>query len=496
MRQPGTQPIPPETLSHAPQEGTSAAQPEAAVPFGRFVQLFTALMLPIFLAAVDQTLLATATPAIARDLGDLRDSAWIAVGYLLASTIMAPLYGRLGDRYGRRDALVAALGLFALGSAACAAAQGMWWLIAARLLQGLGGGGLMVMSQALIGEAVPPRQRPRFQAYFGIVFVLASVTGPLLGGLVVSSFSWRWLFVANLPLAAVAVWRALLLPESPRHTLPGQGHDAPGVLLFAATAGLALLWLTLAGHRFAWLSAPSLGMAGAAAVLGWLLARRERGLAHPFLPLELLRMPAIAWTSLTVTLSTASMFALVFFLPVYIQLGNHGNAAHAGLLLLPLTGGLVLGANLTGRLVARTGRPDQPPRWGLGLAALAFLLLGLLPAGSVTVGVLGAFAGLGFGTVMPTSQVLIQAVAGRQRLGAAAATVSLARSTGASVGTALFGALVFGLISSADLQAALLGTDAAAIQQVTRAFHIAFAAAGGITLLAVWISTRVPRVEI
>ena len=487
------EPSPPAAAATPP---AAAHAPDGPVPFSRFVQLFTAVMLPIFLAAIDQTLLATATPAIARDLGDLRASAWIAVGYLLASTIMAPLYGRLGDRYGRRDALVAALGLFALGSAACAAAQGMWWLIAARMLQGLGGGGLMVMSQALIGEVVPPRQRPRFQAYFGVVFVLASVTGPVVGGLVVSSLSWRWLFIANLPLAAIAAWRVLRLSASPPHGAQGQSHDAPGVLLFAATAGLALLWLTLAGHRFAWLSLPSVAMAAAALVLGLVLARRERGQQHPFLPLELLRLPAIAWTSLSVTLFAASMFALVFFLPVYLQLGHHGDAAHAGLLLLPLTGGLVLGSNLTGRLVAKTGRPDQPPRYGLTLAALALMLLGLLPGGSWTVGLLGVLAGLGFGTVMPTSQLVIQTVAGRTRLGAAAATVSLARSVGASVGTAVFGALVFGLASSAELQAALHGGSAAATLQVTHAFHLAFLAAGALTLIAAWASTRVPRVEI
>ncbi len=469
---------------------------EARVPLGVFVRLFTAVMLPIFLAAVDQTLLATATPAIARELGDLRDSAWIAVGYLLASTIMAPLYGRLGDRYGRRDALLAALALFALGSLACTAAGGMWWLVGARVLQGLGGGGLMVMCQALIGEIVPPRQRPRFQAWFGIVFVLASVAGPVLGGLVVSRWSWRWLFAANLPLAALAAWRVLRLPRSEGHVQPGQGHDAAGVVLFAASAALALLWLTLAGHRFAWASLPSVAMAGAALLLGWMLLRRERALAHPFLPLELLRQPPIAWCSATVVLFAASLFALVFFLPVYVQLGRHGNAADAGLLLLPLTVGLVLGSNATGRLVARSGRPDVPPRYGLVLAGGAMLALGVVPIGGVRIGALGLLAGLGFGTVMPTSQLLIQAVAGRSRLGAAAATVSLARSTGASLGTAVFGALVFGLVSSADLQAALHGGDAAVLGRVTHAFHLAFAAAGALTLVAAALSTRVPKVEI
>lgn len=474
----------------------SQSPADAPVSRAQFVRLFTAVSLPIFLAAVDQTLLATATPAISRDLGDFRDSAWIAVGYLLASTIMAPLYGRFGDRYGRRDALVAALGLFSLGSLACAASQGMWWLIAARLMQGLGGGGLMVMSQALIGEVVPPRQRPRFQAYFGMVFVLASVTGPVLGGLVVSSFSWRWLFIVNLPLAALAAWRVLLLPASSRHAVPGQTHDALGVMLFAATASILLLWLTLAGHRFDWMSLRSALMAGTALVLGAVLVRRERRHPHPFLPVELVRLPAIAWTAATMVLFAAGMFALVFFLPVYLQVGHATGAAHAGLLLLPLTGGLVLGSNFTGRLVAKTGRPDLPARWGLSVAALALFLLGVLPAVPLIIGTLGVAAGLGFGTVMPTSQLVVQTVAGRSRLGAAAATVSLARSTGASVGTAVFGALVFGLASNADLQAALNATSPAATLQVIRAFHIAFFCGGGVTLLAAWTSTRVPRVAI
>ncbi len=463
---------------------------------GQFVLLFTAVMLPIFLAAVDQTLLATATPAIARDLGDFRDSAWIAVGYLLASTIMAPLYGRFGDRYGRRDALIAALGLFSLGSLACAISQGMWWLIAARMLQGLGGGGLMVMSQALIGEVVPPRQRPRFQAWFGMVFVLASVTGPALGGLVISHFSWRWLFVANLPLAVLGVWRVLRLPPSARHAQPGQSHDAAGVLLFAAAASTLLLWLTLAGHRFPWLSWPSVLMAAMALGVGWILIRRELAHPHPFLPVELMRLPAIAWSAVTMVLFAAGLFALVFFLPVYLQVGHATSAAHAGLLLLPLTIGLVLGSNVTGRLVARSGRPDLPARWGLSVAALALLLLALLPAQPLIIAGLGVAAGLGFGTVMPTAQLLVQTVAGRTRLGAAAATVSLARSTGAAVGTAVFGALVFGLVSNADLQAALHASDPAATQQVIHAFHLAFLCAGGLTLLAAWTSTRVPRVTI
>ncbi len=489
-------------MSSAPAPVPSAPAHEALpadtelVSVRRFAQLFTAVMLPIFLAAIDQTLLATATPAIARDFSNLHDSTWIAVGYLLASTIMAPLYGRLGDRYGRRDALLGALALFSIGSLACAATPGMWWLIGARVLQGLGGGGLMVMSQALIGEVVPPRQRPRFQAWLSAVFVLSSVAGPVVGGLVVTDYSWRWLFVANLPLCALAAWRVSRLPAGPAHAEPGQGHDAPGVLLFASCAALALLWLTLAGHRFAWLSAPSLLMLGCASVLGWLLLRRERAQRHPFLPLELLRLPAAAWTALTVVLFASSMFALVFFLPVYLQIAQHGSAAHAGLLLLPLTAGIVLGSNVTGRLIARSARPDLPPRIGLCLSALALLALALVRPDSLEVGSLGLLAGIGFGSVMPSAQLLVQTVAGRSRLGAAAATISLARSTGASLGTAVFGSLVFGLVSPADLHAALHGASAAATLRVTQAFHVGFGAAALVTLAAVLVASRVPRVDL
>ena len=464
-------PLSPETPA-GPSGEASVAEP---VTLARFAQLFTAVMLPIFLAAVDQTLLATATPAIARDFSNLHDSTWIAVGYLLASTIMAPLYGRLGDRYGRRDALLGALALFALGSLACAVSPGMWWLI---------------------GEVVPPRQRPRFQAWLSGVFVLSSVTGPVLGGIVVSHYSWRWLFVANLPLCLLAAWRVARLARGGGHVEPGQGHDAAGVLMFASSAALALLWLTLAGHRFAWLSLPSVLMAASAGLLGWLLLRHERRQRHPFLPLELLRLPEAAWIALTVTLFASSMFAMVFFLPVYLQIARHGSAAHAGLLLLPLTAGIVLGANLTGRVVARSGRPDLPPRFGLSISALALLALALVAPTGMVVGALGLLAGLGFGSVMPSAQLLVQSVAGRSRLGAAAATISLARSTGASVGTAVFGSLVFGLVSPADLHAALHASSAQATQRVTEAFHVGFAAAALLTLVAVLAASRVPRVEL
>src|ERR1700704_3525327 len=185
----------------------------------------------MFMAAVDQTLLATATPAIAATLGGLRDTSWIMVGYLLASAVIVPVYGRLGDRRGRREMLLVALGVFTAGSLACGLGQSLAQLVAARVLQGLGGGGLMTLSQALIGELVLPRERVRYQAWFALIFTTSSIAGPVIGGIVVSHASWPWLSLATLPLAAIAAWRLLRLPPAERPQRPAGGLDLSGHLL-------------------------------------------------------------------------------------------------------------------------------------------------------------------------------------------------------------------------------------------------------------------------
>src|SRR5215510_1995004 len=202
-----------------------------SVSRAEFVNLFAAVFLPMFMAAVDQTLLATATPAIAASLGGLRDTSWIISAYLLAAASIVPFYGRLGDIHGRRNVLLAALGVFTLGSVACGLAQTLPQLVAARALQGLGGGGLMTLSQALIGELVPPRERVRFQMWFALVFTTSSIAGPVIGGIVVSHASWRWLFFVNVPLAAFAAWRILKLPRSERAAASDAAIDAPGHVL-------------------------------------------------------------------------------------------------------------------------------------------------------------------------------------------------------------------------------------------------------------------------
>ena len=459
----------------------------------RFRRLFVAVMVPMFLAAVDQTLLATATPVISRELGDLRDTSWLAVAYLLASVIMVPLYGRLGDRFGRRKVLSVAIVVFALGSLACGLAPTLGLLVAARALQGVGGGGLMTLSQALIGEVVAPRLRARNQSYFAIIFTLASVGGPVIGGLVVHHASWRWLFVVNLPLCALALCRLrALLGDDRLHPARGK-PDAAGIVLFALAAATGLVWLSSAGHRFAWASATSMVLLASALALGIALVRVERRAERPFLPVELLALAPVRYAVLTVIAFASAMFAMVFYLPVYLQLALHSNPAESGLLLLPLTGGIVAGAALTGRIIVWTGRPTAIPSIGLSVAALALVGLALLPPARPLLIGLEIMTGVGLGSVMSVMQIVTQTAAGPARLGAAASTVSLARTLGSSIGASAFGALIYGLIGSAPVIGAVRG--AAADARIDRAFAVAFLAAASLCALAAWAASRVPALR-
>jgi len=461
----------------------------------RFRRLFAAVMLPMFVAAVDQTLLATATPHISRELGGLAESAWIAVGYLLASVVTVPLYGQLGDALGRRRMLRRAIQLFTLGSLGCALAPTLALLIAARVLQGFGGGGLMSLSQALIGEVLPPQQRARYQGYFAVIFTLASVGGPVIGGIVVQHWSWRWLFAINLPLAAIALWRLAKL----------EGHDAPprsaksaldfaGLALFALAMSTTLLLLSTVARRYGYLSPIGLSFIAAALALWTLLLRVERAVerrgARPLLPIDLLRQPAIRQAVLTVIGFASAMFAMIFYLPIYLQLALGSTSTESGLQLLPLTAGIVCGSAMTGRLIVWFGRPTRIPVVGLLFAACCLLALGLLPPDKRLVVALGLGTGFGLGTVMSVMTIVTQLAAGRERLGAAAASVSLSRSLGASVGASAFAAIVFAGIDVSDLRR--LVADPSLLRPFSGAFHHAFIAAAVLCVLAAWAASRLP----
>ncbi len=325
------------TLRDAPSEPPAPMTP--AELRAAFFRTFPAVAPSILLGAFDQTIVATALPAIAGGLGVVEGISWVVVDYLIAATIAAPVHGRLGDVFGRRTLLLVSLGLHAAGTLLAFLAPSFGWLIVARLLQGTGGAGLTTLTMALIGEAVPPRERGRFQAWIAACFTTASYVGPLAGGWLTGAFGWRAVFGATLPLVALAVVMALRLPPGARHCSHQAGYrfDLPGVLLFAAFVGPALLALGQA-QRLSLAALPVAGgLALAAALAFWLLLRRERRASNPLLPLKLLAEPIILRTNLFTACAHGGLVALVSFLPIYLQTARGLSPGQAGAMLLPLS---------------------------------------------------------------------------------------------------------------------------------------------------------------
>ena len=442
----------PAPVRAAGEPAAWSPQPSAEELRAAFLRVFPGVVVAMFLAALDQTILASALPAIVSSLGGFEDLSWVVVSYLLATTIAAPLYGHLGDRFGRRRMLLAALTLFTIASAACALAPTLWLLVAGRALQGLGGGGLMTLSQALISESVPPRERARFQGYFAAMFATASTAGPVLGALLTEYFSWRAVFIINLPLGVVAAFLALRIPSvRPRHDT--RFHpDIPGTLLFA-TGTLALLFaLTSAGHRFGfgdWRLYALL--AGSMAVLVAFVAW-ERRVEDPIVPVRLIATPVILRSNTVVMCFAAALFSSVIYLPLYLQLGRGFGIAASGLLLVPLTLSLALSAMVTGRRIARTGHLTRYPKRGLALATAAFLALAMGVQFAPTWAVLAMImlAGFGLGSVMPPTQIIVQTAGGQHALGRAVASMAVSRAMGGALGVAIVGALLYLLIGRRD----------------------------------------------
>lgn len=321
-----------------------------------FRRVFPGVMVAMFLAAADQTILASALPTIASTLHGVTDLSWVVVAYLLAATVAAPIYGHLGDTFGRRRLLLAGLAIFTLASIACALAPTLGALIAARAVQGLGGGGLMTMAQSLIGESVPPRERGRFGGYFAALFAVSSTAGPVLGAFLTEHFTWRAVFAINLPLGGIAALLALRIPVARHERAAGFRMDVVGTGLFAAATLLLLFALSSAGHRFAWTS-PALVACLAASITGYvLLVRWERTRTAPVIPVQLLAHAAILRSDLVVFCFAGALFSTILYLPLYLQLGRGVAIGESGLLLLPITLSMVAASAFTGRRIARTGR--------------------------------------------------------------------------------------------------------------------------------------------
>lgn len=425
-----------------------------------FRRVFPGVMVAMFLAAADQTILASALPTIASTLGGLADLSWVVVAYLLAATVAAPLYGHLGDHFGRQRMLLVALAVFTAASLACAVAPTLVLLIVARAVQGLGGGGLMTMAQALIGEHVSPRERGRFAGYFATVFALASTSGPVLGAYLTEHFSWRAVFAVNLPLGLLAAILASRIPRPPAAPRARRFHlDVVGALLFCLATVALLFALSSGGHRFAWTSWTLLALLGVAvAGFAWLLVW-ERRVTNPVIPVRFLKMPAIVRSDAVVLCFGATLFSTILYLPLYLQLGRGLGVGTSGLLLLPVTLSMVVSSAVTGQLVTRTGLTTIFPQSGLTLATVALVSLAFTVTGAPTTVVMGLtmLVGMGLGMVMPPTQVTVQLAAGRESLGAATGSISLARALGGAIGVAIIGAILFAQVGQAgDAVAAML----------------------------------------
>src|SRR5262245_45793532 len=475
-----------------------------------FRSVFPSIMLPMFLAVVDQTIVATALPSIAASLGNVGRGSWIVVGYLVATTVAAPVYGQLRDIYGSKRMMFIALAIFIASSLFCTVATSVEMLACGRVLQGLGGGGLMTLSQALIGESIPPRERARYQGYLAGVAVSSSTFGPVVGGLLTQHFGWRSIFLVNLPLGLMAVLLTLRLEQRPGRQ-QGWSFDGVGLVLFIAFITPLLLALEQA-QRMSASALPSflvLMGVGVAALVGLVL--RERRAATPLLPVHLLRQATIWRSDALAACHGATLVSLITFIPIYLRVLRGTSASETGLLMLPLMFGIGGGSMVTGRIVSRTGRTAIYPSLGLIVVTAALVALGL------RAGDLGArqlsfflfFTGLFMGTVMGVVQVTVQNAAGLASLGSAAASVQLSRSIGAAVGTALVGTVLFATLSLSDPETARLfatlvqqGPEAIAalpaprraiaLAEIATAFRAAFLTMAAFSGVGLWLAWSIP----
>jgi EmrB/QacA subfamily drug resistance transporter len=404
------------------------------------------IMLAMLLAALDQTIIATALPTIGRELGDLEHLPWVVTVYLLTTTAVTPLYGKISDSHGRRITLLAAIVIFIIGSIACAVAPTMLVLILARGLQGLGGGGLIALAQTIVGDIIPPKERGRYQVYFASVFMSASLLGPVLGGFFAEHLHWSVIFWINLPLGAIAFVIAFHgLKKLPRHDRPRR-LDLLGALLLVAATVLLLLALNWGGIRYPWLSGPVLGLLAASAVLGILFAIRMRLAPEPLIPPGVLHNPVVRMGTLSAFFGMGTYIGLTIYLPVYFEAVRGLSASLSGLALIPLMAGTVCGATLSGRSMARVKHYKRLPIAGLLVAMGATGILVAMPRDLpiLAVETLLAIISIGLGTLLPVTLVTTQNAVPLHDMGTATGVANFFRSLGSAFIVAVFGAIVLG----------------------------------------------------
>jgi EmrB/QacA subfamily drug resistance transporter len=476
--------------------------------------IFGSLMLVLLLASLDQTIVSTALPTIVGDLGGLSKLSWVVTAYLLASTVVGPLYGKLGDLYGRKIVLQTAIVIFLAGSVLCGLSQNMSELILFRAIQGLGGGGLIVVTIAVVGDIIPPRDRGRYQGFFGAVFGVSTVIGPLLGGFFVDNLSWRWIFYVNVPLGLIAL-TVISIVFQPRTDHAKHAIDYLGATLLAGGIAAIVLYTSLGGTTYAWGSAQMIALvvAGVVALVAFVLV--EARAKEPILPLELFRNRVFSVTSAIGFIVGFALFGAVTYLPLYLQDVKGHSPTESGLLITPMMAGVLVTSIASGQLISRFGRYKPFPVAGTAIMAVGLFLLSRLhvDTSTVTAGVYMLVLGLGLGMVLQVLVLAAQNAVDYKYLGVASSGSTLFRQIGGSIGVSVFGAIFANQLASnlaskipagAQLPAA---PNPAALKQLPGAIHTAyitavadalqpvFLAAAGIAVVAfllTWLLREVP----
>ncbi len=466
------------TVAHAPERDAHAQRRHVRLVIGT-------LLLGMLLASLSQTIVSTALPTIVGDLGGLDHLSWVVTAYLLAMTASTPLWGKLGDLYGRKRFFEAAIVLFLVGSALSGVSQSMGTLIAFRAVQGLGGGGLIVTSQALVGDVVAPRDRGKYQGLFGAVFGVSSVLGPLLGGFLVEHLSWRWCFYVTVPVGAGGLLAsALFLPKAAEHV--ERSIDYLGTVLLGGAATLLILFTSLGGTTYAWNSAPEIAFVLGALALLVAFAFVERRAAEPVLPLHLFANRVFLTASAIGFVVGFAMFGAITFLPLFLQVVQGVDPTASGFRLIPMMGGLLLTSIGTGQLISRFGRYKVYPVAGTAIMALGLWLLSLMDETTSTwlTSVYMFVFGFGIGAVMQVLVIAVQNAVPFEELGTATSGAMFFRSIGGSFGVAVFGA-IFANQLTGNLMSALGGralppgvgeggADPAALERLPAPIHAAF----------------------
>jgi EmrB/QacA subfamily drug resistance transporter len=479
--------------SRSSSDGTASGggdRPAVGIPFA-------AIVLAMLPAVLDQTILATALPTIATDLGRLSDVSWVVTAYVVAAAAATPLWGKLGDRHGRKLLLELSLAMFLGASALCGVTQDLTLLVVARAVQGTAAGGLMTLAYAAVGDLVSPRERGRYQGYITATFAVATVVGPLVGGVLVQHASWRWVFYVNLPLGLLALTGLRLRLPAPVTEPPGRPLDVPGAVLLAGATSALMLACIWGGDRFAWDSPAIIALIGALVLLAAALVLRERRAADPIVPLDILRKRAVSLSSAALFLVTATLFSITVFVPLFLQTTTGASPTQAGLLLVPMMLGVTLSTNLAGRSIERTGRYKRFPVAGLALVTAALGLLAALTGhpSRVSTAIPLVVFGLGFGMVGQVLMVAVQNGVDRRDLGVAMATTTFFRALGGAIGAAVLGA-VFAARTGTTAAAGTIALGPGARADVIDGIQTVFLVAAPIAVLALLVVLRLEEVPL